>query len=158
MPLEFNTERLNRLFIKLVDKLHSQKLMENLGLLVERFIGKRTREGKDVEGRPFRPYSKEYARRRQRAGLQTHPVNLTWDEYTGMMRSIDHLVARTFDKVLVIINHPHKRKIALYHNLLGASKSKVIRHFFDVNAAETQKINAVVEDAVGKILRGLNNG
>lgn len=158
MPLEFETKRLEKLFAKLVDKLRNQALMNRLGLQAQRFIGKRTRKGKDVEGQDFKPYSDAYAKRRRRAGLQTHPVNLTWDNYTGMMRSIDHLVAHTYDKVLVYINDPTKRRIARYHNIKGAGKSKVIRRFMGMNEQERVKIDDIVNDAVAKILKGLNNG
>lgn len=38
---------------------------------------RRTRSGRDVKGRFFKPYTAAYAKRRQAKGLQVRPVNLT---------------------------------------------------------------------------------
>jgi len=156
MPVKFDDAKVKRMLNALADKLHSQSLMERLGLMAERFIGKRTREGKDVSGSPFQPYSEPYKKKREKAGLSTHPVNLMWDEYTGMMRRVDHLVSRNFDKVLVYINDPHKRRIARYHDKSGAGKSRVVRHFFGLSDAEKKQIYDRANQAVADIIRGLN--
>jgi len=158
MPVKFDDAKVKRMLNSLVNKLHSQKLMNLLGLMAERFIQKRTREGKDVSGSPWAAYSEPYKKKREKVGLSTHPVNLMWDEYTGMMRHIDHLVARTFDKVLIYINDPHKRKLAYYHDKSGAGKSRVVRHFFGISDTEKKQINDRANAAVADIIRGLNNG
>lgn len=55
-------------------------------------ILERTAKGVDVEGRPFAPYSKKYAKKRDKSGRNVTPVDLTW---SGRMRNSIQIAADT---------------------------------------------------------------
>jgi len=125
--------------------LQSQTMMNKLGLAQIRNIKDRTRRGVDLDGRTFKPYNEDYAERKFRlTGIPTHVVNLTFDDISGMMQQIDHVIASDFSKVELQILDPEKRKIASYHNETGAGRSRVIRKFWGINQTD--------EDALLKIV------
>ena len=59
--------------IPLTDK----ALMREIGLLAIEQIRTRTRQGTDMHGAAFQPYSPEYAKAKAKAGLDGGTVNLT---------------------------------------------------------------------------------
>lgn len=59
--------------IKLTDK----ALMREVGQMAIRAIQARTRQGRDVKGQSFAPYSPAYEKRKADAGVGTGTVNLT---------------------------------------------------------------------------------
>jgi hypothetical protein len=136
---------------QLLKALRSQAFYNKLGLAALRIIKDRTRKGRDVEGKIFMPYSDPYAASREKRGLNTHPVNLSFQDLTrmlpkgykssqqGMLNSIDHVVANDFTSVSILINDPVKEQIAVYHNVQGAGKGKVIRRFWGIEAAKEIK-------------------
>jgi len=158
LKAEIDDKRLRKWLNKILDSIPSQALMNRLGLAAIRLIKKRTRKGVDVEDEPFREYSEPYKKVRERAGLPTHPVNLTFNDIDGMMNNIDHLVARDFSKVLVYIKGSRNRRIARYHNVQGAGKSRVIRRFFAINKDEKKKLDSIAQQELKTVLKGLSLG
>jgi hypothetical protein len=61
---------------------NSRLFLLKAGKYIEVAIRTRTARGIDSDGASFKPYSESYARTRERAGLQRHPVNLF---FTGAM-------------------------------------------------------------------------
>ena len=59
--------------IALTDK----ALMREIGLLAVRAIQARTRQGQDMHGRAFAPYSPSYAKQKAEEGLSSGTVDLT---------------------------------------------------------------------------------
>ncbi len=147
-----NSNNLYKKINSLTNNLRSQKLQDNIGLSAERLIKKRTRKGIDIHGRTFRPYSRSHARKRERRGLSSSTVNLVWSETDGMMTKMDHLVARNHDKILVYFRDPQKRRLARYHNTMGAGKSKIKRQFFGLSADDEKKLRQHTNEVVAKIL------
>ncbi|MBC8377188.1 MAG: hypothetical protein H8E26_14180 [FCB group bacterium] len=129
--------------------------MEKLGLAAAFLIKERTAEGKDVDGDNFAKYSEDYAEKRRSENLPTHPVNLEFNAIDGMMHSIDHLVARDASKVVLYLRGSRNRRIARYHNKLGAGKSKVIRRFWGLNNDEQTKISELVQLDLKEVLGGI---
>lgn len=132
MPSDF--DKVKRALQTIIDGLQSQTTMNKLALAQTRKIKDRTRRGYDLFGKVFKPYNEDYAKRKfKQTGIPTNVVNLTFDDISGMMQQIDHVVAADFSNAEILILDPRKRKIASYHNELGAGRSRVIRTFWGIN-------------------------
>jgi hypothetical protein len=125
--------------------LQNQMLLNKLALAQERKIKDRTRRGVDLEGKTFKPYNPQYAKRKFKiTGIPTHVVNLTFDDISGMMQQIDHVIANDFSKVEIQILDPQKRKIAGYHHETGAGRSRVIRRFWGINQQDENDLLRII--------------
>lgn len=141
---------------QLIVRLHRQAFLEKLGLAGERMIQKRTRSGKDIEGRPFKPYSDAYAEKRMRAGLPTIPVSLIWNDISGMMRKIGTEADPATGTAIIDFTDAEKRRIASYHNVLGVSKPGAnLRVFWGLNQAERKDIAGIAQNETDVILAEL---
>ena len=157
MQVYIDTKDLNKIFNQLLKSLKSQKLQNLLGLAVTRKVKDRTRKGTDVDGSPFKPYSKGYKKKRKQAGLSTSTVNLAFSKYDSMQKSIDHIVSRDFSKVVVYIkNNNKKRQIARYHHYKGAGKSKVVRKWFGLSKQDKIDIKEIARKTIYDIVSNLN--
>jgi len=149
--------KLKQVFADILDGIHSQKMMNKLGLAQQRNIQKRTREGRDLLENAFRPYNPIYARRKTRkTGIPTNVVNLIYDDVNGMMKSIDHVVFNDFTGVELFFTDDQKKRLAEFHNILGAGKSKVIRNFWGVSKPEEESLAELVEAELNLILQKLS--
>lgn len=128
------------------------EVLTKVGEAYEVIVRNRTRQGRDLHGKTFKPYSPGYKRIRERAGEPTHPVNLTMDHFTGMLASIDHTVFNDMSGVQAYIEGDSKAQIARYHAIEGAGKSKVIREFWGLSDEESNKIRDLIETELDKIL------
>lgn len=145
-----------KIFEQLIVRLHKKAFLESLGLRGERMIQKRTREGKDVQGKSFKPYSDAYAEKRVRAHLPTSPVSLIWDDISGMMRKIGTEADPATGTAIIDFTNDDKRRIASYHNILGVGKAGAnLRVFWDLSQAERKQIAGLVEDETDVILAEL---
>lgn len=153
--LEWDKDFIDKLWDRLLSGLKNQALMNRLGLGVRRLIQDRTRKGLDVQGKPFRKYSGGHAKRRAKLGLPTHPVNLQMDDVSGMLRRIEHVVARDLSDVEVYIGDPVKERIAYYHNVSGAGKSRIRREFWGLAKKEESMLQDIVNAELKNVLRRL---
>lgn len=128
-----------------VYKLRKQEFLNKISLAIESLIKKRTAEGTDYTGASFKPYSEKYADKRRALSLPADKVNLSYDLYSGMMTSLDHVVLNNFESAKVYFNKTEKEKLAYYHNISGAGKKKVIREFFNLSGAEVNMIMKLAE-------------
>ena len=149
-------EILNSKKDKLIKLLQSQAFYEKLGLAVIKIIKDRTRSGKDVEGKSFGSYSKSYIKVRERHNLPTHPVSMTFDDVSGMLTKIDHVVANDFKSVSVFFNDKAKQQIAYYWNVSGAGKNKMKRQFWGVKLqSELTKLSKIGYNLLKGIIKNL---
>jgi hypothetical protein len=154
---------------------HSQKLLNRLGLGAIRRVKDRTRRGLDVHGNPFQPYSDEYRQLKLDAGLKTpdpaRTVTLSWgvrrlkrtskDEpgaieasWTDtMLDYLGHLVSPDLDAVEVFFTNPRKEKLARFHSIDGAGRSKIIREFFALSGDDLDALAGLVEGDVNELLK-----
>ena len=101
------------------------------------------RKGVDVNGSPFKPYSKAY---RRRLVKQSGVVDLT---DTGQMFS--SLTSKiTPSKGTLFFRQAQANKKAFYHDIAGAGKGRVIRQFFGINDREADKIGQLFADKIFK--------
>lgn len=129
----------------ILDSLQNQTLLNKLGLAQIRKIKDRTRRGVDLSGKKFQPYNEQYAERKFKStGIPTHVVNLTLDDISGMLQQMDHIVAVDFSSVEILFRDPRKRKLAGYHNELGAGRSRVIREFWGVNPQDEKDLLQII--------------
>jgi hypothetical protein len=145
-----------KIFEQLLVRLHLQGFLEDLGLKGERLIQKRTREGKDLYGKLFKPYTDVYAEKRAKAGLQRSPVSLIWDEEGGMMRKIGAEGDPATGTAIIDFMTDEKRRLASYHNILGVGKAGAhLRVFWGLNEADKKVLAGFVDDKIDVILAEL---
>jgi len=121
-----------------------KKALANVSAFQIRNIKDRTqRKGIDVNGSPFRPYSKAY---RRRLVKQSGVVDLT---DTGQMFS--SLTSKiTPSKGTLFFRQAQANKKAFYHDIAGAGKGRVVRPFFGINDREADKIGQLFADKIFK--------
>ena len=141
-----------------IPQLVMQIILNELGFAISKTVIDRTRRGIDYDGYQFKPYSKEYARKRARAGKQINKVDLTYTTaVAGRMVSqhnIVHEINGSYDTVDVFMKDPLKEQIAKWHQFLGAGPvgktpdkpGKVIRQFFGLTDPEVEKIIQLAYD------------
>ena len=127
-----NSDKIDKLK-RFGEAFRSQELLTKLGVHFETSTRRRTIKGKDIEGHTFKPYSKQYAKKRRKLGEPTSPVNLRIDHRGGMLEKVDHAVARDLKSVEGFINDTDKERIGFYHAVSGAGKGRVIRKWWGMS-------------------------
>lgn len=156
MPNASELGRIKAALKQILDAFENQTLLNKLGLAQIRNIKDRTRRGLDLFGRPFRPYTEEWKKRKESVfRVPSHPVNLILDDVTGMLTQIDHVVAADLRSVELMFRTPEKRRIASYHDQLGAGKSRVIRRFWGVSESDEKALGELVRAQLDLILQQL---
>lgn len=140
---------------KMWNAVRLSQLANDLGLGAIKLIQQRTREGIDVDGNRFKPYSTGYKKLREKAGLGTDIVNLKFSKYFGMLHEINHVVAQDLSSVSVLIDDTDKAEIAKYHNVMGAGKGKVIRKFWGLSPEEEKALTELTELEIQNVLKSL---
>jgi hypothetical protein len=136
------------------DALRNQEMLNKLGLAAERRIRSRTREGRSVEGDAFDTpanetlgaYSKSHGRRREKKGLPTDRINLSFSLYDGMLEQMTYDVASDLDGVILYFDDEEKAKIASYITEQGIGTSGVTYDFFGLNEEDQEGINEIIDD------------
>lgn len=149
-----NNEKLDRL-VQITEFFKNQKLLNQVGLAYRTLVLRRTRQGKDIEGNTFQPYSAGHASLRQRLGEPTHVVNLQMDHIQGMLHQVGHSVTMgtDFASVEAWIQDPEKAKIGRYHHVQGAGKSKVIRKWWGLSNEQETKMEDTITSNLNEILQ-----
>ena len=99
-------------------------------------ITKRTQSGNLPDGGKMIPYAKSTVKSRKKRGRQTGFVDLT--DTGKMFRSLDYKVSGL--KSTLFFSNMERNKIASYHDIFGAGRSKVVRPFFSIGTKEEDKI------------------
>jgi len=142
-------DKITNILSSLSSGLHNQAMLNNMSLAAIRIIKKRTREGRQIGGLPFKGgqgYSDGHEKKRREAGLPVDRINLEFNDYNGMLQHIDHIVFNDLSGAEVDIYDAQRRKIAYYLNTAGAGKNKIKFPFFGLSAEETKLIGGLVED------------
>ncbi len=142
-------DKLNRDLRRVASDLRSQKLMNRLGLASIRQVRRRTRRGVDVDGAPFEPYSDSHERRRAKEGLPTDHVTLKFDQYESMLDSLDHVVARDLESVVVEFIDAEKEEIAGYHHRGEGDNPE--REFVSHSEEEIDELQSLVTDHIDDV-------
>ena len=144
---------------QLIGKLQAQTELNKLALAGIRIIKSRTRKGEFLEGSSAnaRRYSESWAARRERAGLPTDVVNLTFDDLEGMMSQIDYTISGDQESVDIDIADFRKREIAYFHSVSGAGRSRIKRVFFDFSEEEENQLTELVQRDLVGLLTDLAN-
>ena len=149
---------------RLYDAMITEKVLNKIGLAAVRIIVKRTRrQSLDVSGKSLQPYSAKYLAKRAGDGLASPAkVTMSFARTNSMLDTIDLRAAENY--VELYFNDPLKEKLAYYHNISGAGKSRVIRRFWGIEI-EQEKENLTqlaqkeaertLTEAVGVILKQL---
>ena len=99
-------------------------------------ITKRTQSGNLPDGGKMIPYAKSTVKSRKKRGRQTGFVDLT--DTGKMFRSLDY--KKKGLRNTLFFSNTERNKIASYHDIFGAGKSKVVRPFFSIGDKEEDKI------------------
>lgn len=98
-----------------------------LGRRAIHMIKRRTQKGKDFEDNDFKPYSKKYAKYRDRKGRNTTPVDLLFE---GLMLA-GLTAVPDGDVALLRFTSSDLGQIANYHNSLEPRSKVPLRRFLD---------------------------
>ena len=146
VTVKTNSVQLSKEFKNIQKKFPSaiKRALANVSAFQIRNIKDRTqRKGIDVNGSPFKPYSKAY---RRRLVKQSGVVDLT---DTGQMFS--SLTSKiTPSKGTLFFRQAQANKKAFYHDITGAGKGRVVRPFFSINDREADKIGQLFADKIFK--------
>lgn len=111
-------------------------------------------KGKDVKGRPFKPYSKSYIQAKRKrfndpSNQDTTPKNFVDLNFTGKMFSSLTFITRPSRGVLFFKSAEQSKK-AFIHNTGKGRMPK--REFFGISSIEQKKINAIIGKSIKKAL------
>lgn len=128
--------------------LSTPQLMGEIGLFLITKIQVRTAEGRDAEGAPFRPYSRQYRLFRESKGRSGSKVNLF---FTGSMMSAMTYDVRGDDTVRLFFQNtsdPSGTK-----NPLKAAALNEDRRFFAINEEERLGALNLIEGHIRRLRR-----
>lgn len=143
---------------KIVDALYNAELLNKMGLQAIHLIKKRTRQGKDIDGKAFKGgkgYSEGWERVREARHLPVDRINLEFDDIGGMLQKVDHVVFNDLSGVAVDITDDQKKKIAYYLSVSGAGKNRVKFPFWGLNNTEKDEVLAIAENQLELIIEEL---
>lgn len=111
-------------------------------------------KGKDVYGRPFKPYSKGYIQARRKrfndpSNQDTTPKNFVDLNFTGKMFSSLGFVVRPSRGVVFFRSAEQSRKANIHNEGIGRMPK---REFFGISKLEQKKINAIIGKNIKKAL------
>jgi hypothetical protein len=109
--------------------------LRNIAMDVQKNIRVKTVSGKDVDNVDFKPYSKGYAKKKQKQGLKATTVNLTL-KGTMLQAIKSEKVQEGLYKVYIPDASMHER--AGWHN--SGEGNNPVRHFFGINQEDADKI------------------
>ena len=139
-------QRLIKKFRYFGQQVFSERLMNEIGMYAISQIQIRTAEGKDVEGRPFSPYSERYRLFRKKKGRSVDKVNLF---FTGsMMGSMTH--EATEDSARIFFMNTSDKSDVL--NPLKAWALNQKRSFFALSGQDQQGIERLLREHLEALL------
>ena len=113
-----------------------QKSLNRVSNMAIFMITKRTQRGKLPDGGQMRAYAPATVKSRKKRGRQTGFVDLT--DTGKMFRSLDY--KKKGLRNTLFFSNTERNKIASYHDIFGAGKSKIVRPFFSIGRKEEEKI------------------
>lgn len=126
------------------ERVFSYETLTEIGLFFTSAIKMRTAEGKDVDGRPFKPYSAKYSVFREKAGYGTDKVDLF---FTGAMMGAMQSEALVSQKAVRLFFLDTTDKSGARNPVKAAGLNKD-RRFFDVSADEIQQAIEIIKRKV----------
>ena len=138
VKVEVNTINVKKLLQKLSKKQRraTQKSLNRVSNMAIFMITKRTQSGKLPDGGQMRAYAPATVKSRKKRGRQTGFVDLT--DTGKMFRSLDY--KKKGLRNTLFFSNMERNKIASYHDIFGAGKSKIVRPFFSIGRKEEDKI------------------
>ena len=138
VTIDVNTINVKKLLQKLSKKQRraTQKSLNRVSNMAIFMITKRTQSGKLPDGGQMRAYAPATVKSRKKRGRQTGFVDLT--DTGKMFRSLDY--KKKGLRNTLFFSNMERNKIASYHDIFGAGKSKVVRPFFSIGEKEEDKI------------------
>ena len=138
VKVEANTINVKKFLQKLSKKQKRaiQKSLNKVSNMAIFMITKRTQSGKLPDGGQMRAYAPATVKSRKKRGRQTGFVDLT--DTGKMFRSLDY--KKKGLRNTLFFSNMERNKIASYHDIFGAGKSKVVRPFFSIGRKEEDKI------------------
>ena len=138
VTIDVNTINVKKLLQKLSKKQRraTQKSLNRVSNMAIFMITKRTQSGKLPDGGQMRAYAPATVKSRKKRGRQTGFVDLT--DTGKMFRSLDY--KKKGLRNTLFFSNMERNKIASYHDIFGAGKSKIVRPFFSIGRKEEDKI------------------
>jgi len=152
----------NSRFFKQALKIKSDKIKSAVNLAlgqasafqVSAIRDRTEQKGKDIFGRPFKPYSMNYILSKRKrfndpSNQDTTPKNFVDLNFTGKMFSSLSFTVRA-SKGIVFFKSAEQTKKAMIHNEGKGKMPK--REFFGISDIEQNKINAIIVKSIKKAL------
>lgn len=135
-------------FDLVVDDIFNEQLNREIGNFIVARIQQRTSQGKDVEGRRFKPYSAAYALFRELSGRPTNVVDLF---FTGSMMS--SMTFETTDEVVRVYFQPTTDPSGM-SNPAKAFFLHQEREFFALSEDDISQIFNIFNNHLDKLIQG----
>lgn len=116
--------------------------------MVKEGILKRTGSGLDAAGRPFKPYTKAYKKRREKAGRQTDAVDL---EFTGRMLKDVVCVVRGAQAEVTFSASESRVKAAGAEGIAGR-RNRTKREFFALSSSDKDAVAGLFSEQIDRVL------
>ena len=127
------------------ENLVNRKVLDSMAAEAKRLLLDRTASGKDIQGAPFKPYSKPYRKAREKRALSATRGDLKRNgERLGDI-STESSPGRGFSTVS--FNNRKSALKAFFHNE-GMSK----REFFGLDAAGHDAVKKMLEEHIGEVI------
>jgi hypothetical protein len=120
--------------------------LELAGELQRSTILDRTARGVDVDGTPFAPYAKPYAKTRTKSGRKASPVDLLWSG--KMLQSLRVVVNKALNEVALVIYGEESVRAGAHNN--GVPGKLPQRRWLGANEADAGRIAKLLERLVSK--------
>ena len=135
---------LNTVGTKLGKSIDTKKAVTESAALVASLIKKRTRSGKDIENKPFKPYGSGSRRGKSRVDLSSSGK---------LLDSIEVRVLNDMEALVGIFDPEQERKAMIHQLGLGNAP---VRRFFGVSDADSITMRKILEIFTNEINKAVN--
>jgi len=127
------------------ENLVNRKVLDSMAAEAKRLLLDRTAAGKDIQGAPFKPYSKPYRKAREKRGLSATRVDL---KRTGEMLG-DIYAGSHPERGLSTVSFKDagSAQKASFHN-----EAKGGREFFGLGEKEREAVASIIEDHIDEVI------
>mgnify|MGYP001615630862 FL=1 len=139
-------DKLGDFFVNVKENLVNRKTLDSMAEAAKRLVFERTAAARDVHGAPFKPYSKQYRKAREKRGLSGARVDL---KSTGEMLG-DISTGSNPDRGLstVSFNDGKSAFKAISHH-----EGRARREFFGLDASGQEDIERMLEEHVSEVIK-----
>lgn len=135
-------------FERIKESVGDEDALKRAAGLVKESVLKRTASGIDAAGRPFKPYTKTYKKRREKAGKQADTVDL---EFTGrMLKDVVSKVSGA--QIEITFSTPESMVKASGVEGLSNRRGGTKREFFALSSNDKEAVAGIFSEHIDRVL------